>query len=131
MAKAAVAAKKKTASKKFTSFDDYLSSLPAGSKSIARELRSIIKKLVPAAEEGISYNMPGYKLNGKGLIWFAAWKQHIAIYPLTTAMEASIKGLSELKGAKHTLQLPMDQPLPTSLITKMIKFRLKELAAGA
>jgi uncharacterized protein YdhG (YjbR/CyaY superfamily) len=115
----------KATSTKFKTVDEYLSALPANAKAILQEFRKTIKQAAPQAEELISYNMPAFTLYG-GLIWYAAWKEHISLYPRTARMEASIKELSEYEGSKGTIKFPMDKPLPFSLITKIVKFRVKE-----
>jgi uncharacterized protein YdhG (YjbR/CyaY superfamily) len=117
--------KMKATSTKFKTVDEYLSALPENAKAILKEFRKTIKQAAPQAEELISYNMPAFTLHG-GLIWYAAWKEHISLYPRTARMEASIKELSEYEGSKGTIKFPMDKPLPFSLITKIVKFRVKE-----
>jgi uncharacterized protein YdhG (YjbR/CyaY superfamily) len=90
-------------------------------------MRAIIRRASPEAEETISYNMPTFKLNGSYFIYFAAWKNHISLYPLSSAMEASMKEVSTYKTTgKGTIQFPIDKPLPLGLITKIVKFRMKE-----
>jgi uncharacterized protein YdhG (YjbR/CyaY superfamily) len=115
----------KATSTKFKTVDEYLSALPENAKAILKEFRKTIKQAAPQAEELISYNMPAFTLYG-GLIWYAAWKEHISLYPRTARMEASIKELSEYEGSKGTIKFAMDKPLPFSLITKIVKFRVKE-----
>lgn len=110
---------------KFKTVDEYLSALPPDTKAILKKVRKTIKQAAPDAEELISYNIPAFKLNG-GLIWYAAWKEHISLYPRTSRMEASIKELAEYEGSKGTTKLPIDKPIPFDLITKIVKFRVKE-----
>ena len=115
----------KARSAKFKTVDEYLSALPAKTKLILKEVRKTIKQAAPQAEELISYNIPSFKLNG-GLIWYAAWKEHISLYPRSSGMKASIKELSEYEGAKGTIKFPIDKPIPFDLISKIVKFRVKE-----
>ena len=115
----------KATSAKFKTVDEYLSALPANTKVILKEVRKTIKQAAPQAEELISYNIPSFKLHG-GLIWYAAWKEHISVYPRSSRMEASIKELSEYEGAKGTIKFPIDKPIPFDLISKIVKFRMKE-----
>ena len=110
---------------KFKTVDEYISALPANTKSIFKEVRKTIKQAAPQAEEVISYNMPSFKLYG-GLIGYAAWKEHISLYPRTSRMEASIKEIAEYEGGKGTIKFPIDGPIPFDLIRKIIKFRIKE-----
>jgi len=123
--KAKISAHKPSASMKFKTVDEYLSALPPNTKGILKEVRKTIKQAAPGAEELISYNIPAFKLNG-GLIWYAAWKEHVSLYPRTSPMEASIKELAEYEGSKGTTKFPLDRPIPFNLITKIVKFRVKE-----
>ena len=116
---------KASSNTKFKTVDEYLSALPANTKSILKELRKTIKQAAPQAEELISYNIPSFKFHG-GLIWYAAWKEHISLYPRTSRMEASIKELSEYEGSKGTIIFPIDRPMPFNLISKIVKFRVRE-----
>jgi uncharacterized protein YdhG (YjbR/CyaY superfamily) len=116
---------KATSTTKFKTVHEYISALPVKTKSILKEVRKTIKQAAPQAAELISYNIPTFKLHG-GLIWYAAWKDHISLYPRTARMEASIKELSAYEGARGTIKFPIDQPIPFALITKIVKFRVKE-----
>ena len=111
--------------KKPTSIDEYISVFPKETQDILAQLRDIIKKAAPQAEEVISYAMPAFKLNGM-LVWFAAHTSHIGFYPRASGIEAFKKELSAYKVSKGTVQFPMSHPLPSGLITKMVKFRVKE-----
>ena len=90
-----------------------------------QKLRLTIKKAAPQAKEKISYGIPAFTLNGM-LVWFAAFKNHIGFYPRTSAIAAFKKELSVYKGAKGSVQFPFDKPLPLTLISRMVKFRVKE-----
>ena len=110
---------------KFETVDEYFSTLPQHAKAMLQELRKTIKKAAPQAEELISYNMPAFKLRGM-LVWYAAYKEHIGFYPRPSAIEAFKKEVSVYKGAKGTIQFPIDKPLPLNLVIKIVKYRLKE-----
>ena len=116
---------KATATTKFKTVDEYLSSQPANTKSLLKELRKTIKKAAPEAEEVISYNMPAFKLNGV-LVWYAAYREHIGFYPKPSALVAFVKELSPYEGSKGTVRFSIDQPLPLGLVSKIVKFRVKE-----
>lgn len=88
-------------------------------------MRDAILKAAPDAEEVIGYKMPAYRLQGV-LLYFAGYKGHIGFYPSGSAIEAFKQELSVYKGAKGSVQFPLDKPLPVSLITKMVKLRVKE-----
>jgi uncharacterized protein YdhG (YjbR/CyaY superfamily) len=71
--------------------------------------------------------MPAFKLNGRILVYFAAWKNHISIYPVLSEMETSLEGLSAYKtSGKGTVQFPLNKPLPLALIREIVRFRVKE-----
>lgn len=125
-----VPVKKTSAATKFKTVDAYIAALPAETKNLIRELRSTIRQASPAAEEMISYNMPALKLDGKGLIAYAAWKEHISLYPRTRLMEAAIKELAAYEGSKGTIKFPLTQPMPFALIRKIVKFRIQEIKKG-
>ena len=105
--------------------DQYISGFPKETQQLLQQIRTAIKKAAPKAEEVISYGMPGFKLNGM-LVWFAGYKNHIGFYPKPSGIEAFRKELSVYKYAKGSVQLPLDKPLPTALITKIVKFRMAE-----
>lgn len=114
----------------FKTIDEYINSFPIEVRKILQDLRQAIKEGAPDAEESIKYRMPTFTLHGN-LVYFAAWKKHIGFYPITSAMEASIKELSTYKtSGKGTIQFPIDQPLPLPLIRKIVEFRVKENLAN-
>lgn len=85
----------------------------------------MVRKAAPEAEEAISYGIPTFKLHGN-LVHFAAFKNHIGFFPAPSGIAAFKKELAAYKGAKGSVQFPLDQPLPLALITKIVKFRVKE-----
>lgn len=105
--------------------EEYISGFPVDIRQKLDQLREVVKHAVPEAEEIISYNMPLYKWNGM-LISFAAWKNHIAVYPMPAAKGALLKKLIPFQGAKSTLRFPLYGPLPLGLIIEVIKLRMKE-----
>lgn len=117
-------------SQKFRDTDEYIAAFPPETQAILQELRQTIKKAAPKAEEVISYNMPGYKQQGM-LVWYAGYKNHIGFYPKPSGLFEFRKELSAYKSSKGAVQFPIDKPLPLNLITKMVKFRLKENAEAA
>lgn len=112
--------------KSFKDVDEYIASALEAVKDKLQNLRRTIKELVPEAGEKISYGIPTITLNGKFLIYFAGFKNHISIYPVTSAMEESIKEILLYRTGKGTLQFPLDKPLPMPLIRKIVKVRLQE-----
>jgi uncharacterized protein YdhG (YjbR/CyaY superfamily) len=110
---------------KFKTVEEYFSVQPEHTRALLEELRKTIKKAAPKAEEVISYNIPAFKLEGL-LVYYAAFDKHIGFYPTPSGIKAFEKELSAYKGAKGSVQFPLDEPLPLSLITKIVKYRVKE-----
>jgi uncharacterized protein YdhG (YjbR/CyaY superfamily) len=106
--------------------DEYIKNFPADVGVILEKIRQTIRKVVPGAEEAISYQIPTFKLNGKNLVHFAGFKNHIGFYPNPSAIEAFKKELSPYKGAKGSVQFPKDLPIPYELVRKIVIFRVKE-----
>jgi uncharacterized protein YdhG (YjbR/CyaY superfamily) len=109
----------------FKTMDEYISTFPEDVQRILHELRHTIKEAAPEAEETINYQMPTFTLNGN-LVHFAAFKNHIGFYPTPSGIEAFEKELSRYKGAKGSVQFPIDEPLPLPLIRRIVEYRVKE-----
>jgi uncharacterized protein YdhG (YjbR/CyaY superfamily) len=114
----------------FVSIDEYFVTFPEETQKILKKIRVIIKAAAPDAEEKISYQMPTFTLKGN-LVHFAAFKNHIGFYPTPTGIEKFKKELSVYEGAKGSVQFPLDKPIPYDLISKIVKFRVKENLANA
>jgi len=112
-------------SSNFLTVDEYIDSFSGKAKANAIVVRKTIKEAAPDAEEGIFYNMPGYKFKGP-LVYFAAYEKHIGFYPTPSGIEAFKKELAIYKSAKGSVQFPLDKPMPLKLISKIVKFRVKE-----
>ena len=106
-------------------FDDYLIGYPKDVQRLLMQMRSTIKKAAPQATEKISYGIPTFTLEGN-LVHFAAFKNHIGFYPTPSAITAFNKKLSSYKCSKGAVQFPLDEPLPLTLVSRMVKFRVKE-----
>lgn len=109
-----------------SSVDEYIDSFPKDDQKILKQVRATIKKAAPKAEEMISYGMPGYKLNKAALVYFAGYENHIGFYATPTGHKAFTKELSKYKQGKGSVQFPIDEPMPLTLIAKIVKFRVKE-----
>lgn len=109
------------------SIDGYISGFPADVQSISQELRRVIKKSAPGSQETISYGIPTFKLNGKNLVHFGAFKNHIGFFPTASAIPAFKKHLSPYKISKGTIRFPLDKPVPYKLVEKIVKFRVNEI----
>ena len=110
----------------FKTIDEYIKTFPEDVQSILEKIRQTIKKTASEAVETISYQMPTFNLDGKYLVYFAGWKNHIAFYPVPTGTEAFEKEISPYIKGKGTLQFPLNKPIPYDLIIKIVKSRLKE-----
>jgi uncharacterized protein YdhG (YjbR/CyaY superfamily) len=109
----------------FDSIDEYIATFPEELQKILQEIRATIKAAAPEAEEKISYQMPTFYLKGN-LIHFAAWKNHIGLYPTPSGTQAFKQELSIYENAKGSVKFPIDKPMPLELITKIVKFRVAE-----
>ena len=105
--------------------DQYIAAFPADVKKRMQQLRKTIKAGAPNADELISYQMPGYKYFGM-LVYFAAYKNHIGFYPGAGGLLEFYKELSSFKSAKGSVQFPHDRPIPYDMISKIVKFRVKQ-----
>jgi uncharacterized protein YdhG (YjbR/CyaY superfamily) len=111
--------------KQFKTMDEYIDMFPQDVRRILNELRQSIKEVAPEAEETIKYQIPTFTLNGN-LVHFAAFENHIGFYPTPSGMEAFKNELSVYKGAKGSVQFPINEPLPLPLIRRIVEYRVKE-----
>lgn len=113
----------------FKSVDEYIAAQPAAMRAILERVRRAIRKGMPRAEETISYGMPTYKMRGRPVIYFAGWKQHYSLYPANPRLVAAFR--QELASYdvndKGTIRFPLSEPVPTSLIAGIAKFRAEEV----
>ena len=105
--------------------DKYIASCPPDVQKFLHQLRETIRRAVPEAEEIISYQMPAFKFHGI-LVYYAGYKKHIGFYPSASGIEAFKEELTGYKSAKGSVQFPLDKALPLKLITRIVKFRVKE-----
>jgi uncharacterized protein YdhG (YjbR/CyaY superfamily) len=108
----------------FETVDEYIGAFPEEIQVKLRELRAVICSAAPGAVEQISYQMPAFSLNGI-LVYVAAWKSHISLYPAPIGVEEFQEDLSHYKTSKGTVQFPLDKPLPLDLVRRMVEYRLK------
>lgn len=114
-----------TSHKEYKTIDEYIQLFPKDIQHILKDLRQTIRDAAPEAEETINYQMPTFTLDGN-LVHFAAFKNHIGFYPTPTGIEAFKDELAPYKGAKGSVQFPIDQPLPLPLIRRIVEYRVKE-----
>lgn len=112
--------------KNWTYVDSYIASFPEEVQQKLQDIRAIIGRIAPDVQEHISYDMPAYKLHGKPLVYFAAFKNHIGFYATPTGHEAFAKELSVYKQGKGSVQFPLKDQLPLNLIERILVFRKKE-----
>jgi uncharacterized protein YdhG (YjbR/CyaY superfamily) len=110
--------------------DEYLEQLSSAQKEELERVRVIVQQTVPEAEEVISYGMPGFKYNGKYLIGFAAFKNHLSIFPTAGPIEVIKDRLGAFKLSKGTIQFTTDTPIPESLIKELIASRVSSISSG-
>lgn len=103
----------------YRTIDEYLSSVPPRSRRVLKEIRQIVHRRAPAATETISYRMPAFRLE-RTFIYFAAFRDHIGIYPPVRRDKALIKALAPYRGPKGNLKFSLDRPMPYALITRVV-----------
>ena len=108
-----------------TTIDEYIANYPADVQVVLQKIRATITKAAPKATETISYGMPAFMLDGR-LVYYAAFKNHVGFYPRQSVMEALKKDVAPYASAKSSLKFPLDKPVPYGLITKIVKYRVKE-----
>src|SRR5574340_1067918 len=113
-----------------TTIDEYIAASPSGVRPILREIRRIMAGAAPQAQELISYRMPAFRFHGI-LVYFAAFKDHIGLYPPVSGDAKLEKELLPYSGPKGNLKFPLDQPIPYSLIRKIVLLRVKQASARA
>ena len=110
--------------------DEYIASFSPDVQAILEKIRSTIRDAAPGAQEAISYRIPAFRLNGI-LVYFAAFKKHIGLYPPVRGDAGLEKAISAYAGEKGNLQFPLDHPIPYGLIKKIVKFKVKQNSSKA
>jgi uncharacterized protein YdhG (YjbR/CyaY superfamily) len=113
--------------KQIKTIDEYIRAFPADVQVKLEEVRRTIRKAAPEVLEAISYGMPTFRLNGKHLIHFAAWKNHIGIYPVPSGTELFQSEIAVYRAVRSSARFPLNKPIPFDLIEKMVSFRIKEI----
>ena len=106
--------------------EEFIDSFPKETQILLNEIRNIVREEAPGAVEGMAYGMPGYKTNGKPLVYFCAYKKHIGFYATPTGHKQFAVELLKYKQGKGSVQFPIDKPLPLDLIRRIVRFRIKE-----
>ena len=110
--------------------DGYISQFPADVQAILEKVRATIRHAAPEAKETISYQMPAFKQHGI-LVYFAAWRHHIGLYPPVSGDKALEKAAGRFAGPKGNLQFPLDEPIPYDLIERVVRLRVKQESVKA
>ena len=106
----------------------YFASTPPKARAALKKIRAAIRSVTPRADESFSYRMPGFKLDGRTLVWYAAFKNHCSMFPMTGPIRRKLaKDLKGYETSKGTVRLPLTKPMPVGLVKKLVKARIAEV----
>jgi uncharacterized protein YdhG (YjbR/CyaY superfamily) len=114
--------------KQLKTVDEYIAAFPKEVQNVLEKIRSTIRESAPKAKEAISYGIPAFSLNSKGLVYFGAWQNHIGFYPTPSGIEAFKKELAPFKQQKGSVQFPLNKPIPYDLVKKIVRYRVTEIS---
>ena len=110
----------------------YLAAQPPKHRAALRKIRATIRATAPGASEHFSYGIPGFRLNERPLVWYAAFKRHVSLYPVTASVRRALgDALDGYETSTGTIRLPLDASMPVALIKKIVKVRAREARASA
>ena len=110
----------------------YFAATPPKARAALKKIRTAVLAVAAGAEEAFSYQIPAFKLNGQPLVWYAAFKNHCSLFPMTGAIRRKLAAdLEGYETSKGTVRLPLTRPMPSGLIKKLVKARLAEIRKGA
>jgi len=105
----------------------YFERLPPNARKVLRKLRAAVRAEAPGTVEGVSYGIPGLKLDGQVVVWYAGWKNHVSLYPMVGAIKSTLgPALDKYEMSKGTIRFPLTEPLPLTLVRRIVKIRLAD-----
>ncbi len=113
----------------YKNIDEYIASFPDDVQEILKQFRSNIHSIARKATETISYGIPTFKLNGRNLVHFGGFKDHVSFFPTSSPIPVFKKELASYEISKGTIKFPLDKPIPWDLIKKITEFRVKEVSS--
>ena len=106
----------------------YIAALPPDARTAMKQVRAAIRTAAPRAEEAFSYRIPAFRMDGKALVWYAAFKNHYSVYPIGAAIRRSLaKEVEGYESSKGTIRFPLSERVPVSLVKKLVKARMAEV----
>jgi uncharacterized protein YdhG (YjbR/CyaY superfamily) len=114
------------------SVDEYIAGFPPETRRVLEELRALVHDTVPGVTERISYAIPTFELDGRCIVYFGGWKQHIGLYPIDARLAETLRDeLEPYRSGKGSVQFPLSNPMPTELIRRIIGLRRHEMSREA
>jgi uncharacterized protein YdhG (YjbR/CyaY superfamily) len=105
----------------------YFDKLPPAARKVLRQLRATVRAAAPGTVESISYGIPGLKLEGQAVVWYAAWKNHVSLYPMVGTIKSELgSALDKYEMSKGTIRFPLSEPLPLTLVRRIVKIRMAD-----
>lgn len=120
----------KTSQTKARTIDTYVEDFPDDMQKVLIKIRTTIRRIIPNAEETISYGVPAFKQNGKYIVYFAGWKHHVSVYPIPAGTKTFQKSIAPFVAGRGTVKFPLDKSIPYSLIEKIAAYNLKRVSRG-
>jgi uncharacterized protein YdhG (YjbR/CyaY superfamily) len=115
--------------KSFATIDDYITSFPEEVQPVLQQVRDTVRHAAPGAEETISYGMPTLTLDGRYLVYFAGWKNHISVYPAPVGDDAFERQIAPYRASTGTLKFPLRKPVPYDLIERVVQLLVEQRAS--